>query len=92
MNAYKAYKKSQELYNKVKADNPMHTEVKGDLYEIITTATDTATADKLKNLHLTADPDSLLDFLYGCRALNNYTYIDKSAADTIITAVEKAAI
>ena len=91
MNAYKAYKKSKDLYDKVKADNPMHTEVKGNLYEIIAAATDTATADRLKGLHLTDNPDGLLDFLYGCKALNIYTYIDRAAVDAIIKAVEGAA-
>lgn len=92
MNAYKAYKQSKDLYDKIKADNPMHTEIRGDLYEIITSATDTATADRLRGLHLTDNPDGLLDFLYGCRALNIYTYIDRTAVDAIISAVEKAAI
>lgn len=92
MNAYKTYKKAQDLYSQVKADNPMHTEIRGDLYEIIAAATDTATADRLRGLHLTDNPDSLLDFLYGCRALNIYTYIDRTAVDAIIAAVEKAAI
>ena len=92
MNAYKAYKKSKDLYDKVKSDNPMHTEIKGNLYEIIAAATDTATADRLKGLHLTDNPDGLLDFLYGCKTLNIYTYIDRAAVDAIIKAVEGAAI
>ena len=92
MNAYKAYKKAQDLYSQVKADNPMNTEIRGDLYEIIVSATDTATADRLRGLHLTDNPDGLLDFLYGCRALNIYTYIDSKAMNAIIAAVEKAAI
>lgn len=88
MNAYKAYKKATAVYDKVKADHPLNTTFTGDLQEVVENATDHETFVKIQGFRLDKDIDGLLDFLYGMRALNNYTFFDRETVNKLITAIE----